>query len=65
LIDVRAAAGNLVHARRKPPKEAGQTLGISPRTVDFQRANLLKKLGARKTVDLVHEVLGEYPLCRS
>jgi DNA-binding CsgD family transcriptional regulator len=40
-------------------KEAGRTLGISPRTVDFHRANLLKKLGARNTADLVHKVLGE------
>jgi DNA-binding CsgD family transcriptional regulator len=24
-------------------KEAGRTLGVSPRTVDFHRANLLKK----------------------
>jgi DNA-binding CsgD family transcriptional regulator len=40
-------------------KEVGQTLGISPRTVDFHRANLLKKLGARNATDLVHKVLGE------
>jgi DNA-binding CsgD family transcriptional regulator len=40
-------------------KEAARTLGISPRTVDFHRANLLKKLGARNTTDLVHKVLGE------
>jgi DNA-binding CsgD family transcriptional regulator len=40
-------------------KEAGRTLGISPRTVDFHRANLLKKLGARNAADLVHKVLGE------
>ena len=32
-----------MHAEN-PAKEAGRTLGISPRTVDFQRANLLKKL---------------------
>src|SRR5882762_8729326 len=30
-----------------------------PRTVDFHRANLLKKLGARNAADLVHKVLGE------
>ena len=43
-------------------KEAARTLGISPRTVDFHRANLLKKLGARNAADLVHKVLGE---CRT
>jgi hypothetical protein len=36
-----------------------RTLGISPRTVDFHPANLLKKLGARNAADLVHKVLGE------
>jgi DNA-binding CsgD family transcriptional regulator len=40
-------------------KEAARTLGVSPRTVDFHRANLLKKLGARNAADLVHKVLGE------
>jgi DNA-binding CsgD family transcriptional regulator len=40
-------------------KEAGRALGISPRTMDFHRANLLKKLGAKNTVDLVRKVLGE------
>src|SRR5258708_12828155 len=45
--------------RAPPTKEAARTLGISPRTVDFHRANLLKKLGARNAADLVHKVLGE------
>jgi DNA-binding CsgD family transcriptional regulator len=40
-------------------KEAARTFGVSPRTVDFHRANLLKKLGARSAADLVHEVLRE------
>jgi DNA-binding CsgD family transcriptional regulator len=40
-------------------KEAARTLGISPRTVDFHRANPLKKLGAWNAADLVHKVLGE------
>jgi DNA-binding CsgD family transcriptional regulator len=40
-------------------KEAGQTLGISPRTVEFHRANIMRKLGAKNTVDLVRRVLGE------
>jgi FixJ family two-component response regulator len=45
--------------RSASSKEAGRTLGISPSTVDFHRANLLKKLGAKNTADLVHNVLGE------
>ena len=45
--------------RGNSSKEAARTLGISPRTVDFHRANLLKKLGARNAADLVHKVLGE------
>jgi DNA-binding CsgD family transcriptional regulator len=40
-------------------KEAARALAISPRTVDFHRANLLKKLGAKNMVDLVRKVLGE------
>jgi DNA-binding CsgD family transcriptional regulator len=38
-------------------KEAGRTLGIAPRTVEFHRANIMRKLGARNTVALVHKVL--------
>jgi DNA-binding NarL/FixJ family response regulator len=40
-------------------KEIGRTLDISSRTVEFHRANLLKKYGARNTADLVRKVLGE------
>jgi DNA-binding CsgD family transcriptional regulator len=49
----------LAHIRGYSSKEAARTLGISPRTVDFHGANLLKKLGARNATDLVHKVLGE------
>lgn len=34
-------------------KEVGGRLGISPRTVDFHRANILHKLGAKNTADLL------------
>jgi DNA-binding CsgD family transcriptional regulator len=44
---------------RGASKEAARTLGISPRTIDFHRANLLKKLGARNAADLVNKVVGE------
>jgi DNA-binding CsgD family transcriptional regulator len=40
-------------------KEAGQALGVSPRTVEFHRANIMRKLGARNIADLVRRVLGE------
>ncbi|MGD0190785.1 MAG: MEDS domain-containing protein [Rhizomicrobium sp.] len=40
-------------------KEAARVLGISHRTVDFHRANLLQKLGAKNTAALVRAVLGK------
>jgi DNA-binding CsgD family transcriptional regulator len=40
-------------------KEAARRLGISPRTVEFHRANVMRKLGAKNTADLVRRVLGE------
>jgi DNA-binding CsgD family transcriptional regulator len=38
-------------------KEVGRDLGISPRTADFHRANIIGKLGARNTADLIRRVL--------
>jgi DNA-binding CsgD family transcriptional regulator len=37
-------------------KEAARVLGISPRTVEFHRANILHKLSAKNTVDLMRIV---------
>ncbi len=39
-------------------KEAGRSLGISPRTVEVHRARIMEKLGARNAADLVRMVLG-------
>ncbi len=39
-------------------KEVGRSLDISPRTVEFHRANLLKKFGAKNTAELLRKVLG-------
>ncbi|MBO0345410.1 response regulator transcription factor [Roseibium limicola] len=39
-------------------KEAGRTLGISPRTIEVHRARIMEKLGARNAADLVRIVLG-------
>jgi FixJ family two-component response regulator len=39
-------------------KEAGRTLGISPRTVEVHRARIMEKLGARNAADLMRIVLG-------
>lgn len=38
-------------------KEVAQTLGISPRTVEVHRANLMHKLKARNAADLVRIVM--------
>jgi DNA-binding CsgD family transcriptional regulator len=40
-------------------KEAARTLAISARTVESHRANILLKLGAKNTAELVRIVLGE------
>jgi DNA-binding CsgD family transcriptional regulator len=40
-------------------KEIARSLGISPRTVEFHRTNLLSKTGAKNTVDLVRKVLAD------
>ena len=38
-------------------KEAARILGVSPRTFEFHRANILRKLGAKNTVDLLSRML--------
>jgi DNA-binding CsgD family transcriptional regulator len=40
-------------------KEAARTLGVSPRTIEFHRANIMRKLGAKNTADLVRKALSE------
>jgi DNA-binding CsgD family transcriptional regulator len=40
-------------------KEAAKTLGTSPRTIDFHRANIMRKLHAKNTVDIVRKVLDQ------
>ena len=42
-------------------KEAGRHLGISPRTIEDHRANIMKKLGARNAADLIRIVLTASP----
>jgi FixJ family two-component response regulator len=38
-------------------KEAGRHLGISPRTIEYHRANIMKKLGAKNATELIRTVL--------
>ena len=40
-------------------KEAARTLGVSPRTVEYHRANVMRKLRVRNVADLVRKALGE------
>jgi two-component system response regulator FixJ len=42
-------------------KEAGRTLGISPRTVEVHRARIMAKLRAKNAADLVRIALGQGP----
>jgi DNA-binding CsgD family transcriptional regulator len=53
----RAALAQIV--RGASNKEVARTLGISPRTVEFHRANVMRKLGAKNVADLVRRVVGE------
>jgi DNA-binding CsgD family transcriptional regulator len=48
LAEIMAGASN---------KEAGRTLGISPRTIEVHRARIMEKLGAKNACDLVRIVL--------
>jgi FixJ family two-component response regulator len=38
-------------------KEAGRILGISPRTIEFHRARIIEKVGAKNTADLIRIVM--------
>jgi hypothetical protein len=50
-----------VKAPDQRPRPKLRALGISPRTVEFHRANVMQKLGARNTADLVRRLLDEPP----
>jgi FixJ family two-component response regulator len=38
-------------------KSAGEKLGISPRTVELHRGRIIKKFGAKSTMDLIRMVM--------
>ncbi|HTE40586.1 MAG TPA: MEDS domain-containing protein, partial [Steroidobacteraceae bacterium] len=40
-------------------RKVAQMLGVSPRTIEFHRSNIMKKLGANNSADLVRKVLRE------
>src|ERR1700692_3681847 len=44
-------------------KVAGRQLGISPRTIEDHRANIMKKLGARNAADLIRIVMATERAC--
>ena len=52
----RAALAQIINGASN--KEAARALGISPRTIEFHRINILRKLNARNVVELVGIVLG-------
>jgi DNA-binding CsgD family transcriptional regulator len=45
--------------RGNSSKKTARILGISPRTVDFHRARIMHKLGARNAAELVRKVLAD------
>jgi DNA-binding CsgD family transcriptional regulator len=53
----RATLAQIV--RGASSKETARALSISPRTVEFHRANIMQKLGAKNSADLVRRALGE------
>jgi DNA-binding CsgD family transcriptional regulator len=53
----RATLAQIV--RGASSKQAARALGIGPRTVEFHRENIMRKLSAKNTIDLVRRVLGE------
>jgi DNA-binding CsgD family transcriptional regulator len=53
----RTTLGQIV--RGASNKEAARELGISPRTAEFHRANIMRKLDVRNAVELVGMVLGQ------
>jgi FixJ family two-component response regulator len=67
IADLRFPGGELLTRREREVleqftagasnKEAGRTLGISPRTIEDHRANIMKKMGARNAADLVRIVM--------
>ena len=42
----------------KTSKLIGRQIGLSPRTVEMHRANLMKKFAAATSSELVHRLLG-------
>ena len=51
----RAALAQIV--RGASSKEAARMLGISPRTMEFHRSNIMRKFSTKNVVDLVRKVL--------
>lgn len=52
----RAALAQIVTGASS--KAAARNLNISPRTMEFHRANILRKLGVRNVAELIYKVLG-------
>ena len=41
-------------------KEIARTLDITPRTVEFHRANIMRKYGAKNSAELVRKVMSAH-----
>ena len=57
LLTPREAAVLTLIMQGSTSKVAGGILGISPRTIEFHRANIMQKLSAKNVADLIRIVL--------
>jgi len=56
-LTLREADALAIFIKGDSNKEAARKLGLSPRTVEQHRANIMKKLGAKRSADLIRIVL--------
>ncbi len=57
-LTTREASVLMMIVQGSTNKQTGAHLGISPRTVEFHRGNIMRKVGARNVAELVRIVVG-------
>ena len=57
-LTTREASVLMMIVQGSSNKQTGEALGISPRTVEFHRGNIMRKVGAKNVAELVRIVVG-------